>query len=1047
MGRSGPGAFEAVASDGAGGALVAWADMRNGVHADIYVQRLASPSPGHPAVPRWTSNGVPVCTAAGKQDTAVVVSDGAGGAILAWEDHRGGYGPKVYTQRVDAAGVPQWASNGVALCTASGEQQRPTILSDGAGGAIVAWTDARAYPETDIYAQHVSAAGERLWVDSGVAVCTAAGSQRGVVSAPGDSGSAILVWLDRRVWNVDGVSAARIASDGVARWTADGVQVHTDGTMAFPAVAADGAGGALIAWGDGRGPRIYAQRLDASGSALWTAGGVDAAPVVHLFGPFAPAIVSDGAGGAIVASDGFAQRVDASGSTLWGADGVQVVIGSVAAAAAVADGAGGAIVAWGQCVQRVDATGALLWPAPFVVLSPWPRSPQDAIVPDGAGGAILVWKDYRDQEGGVDVYAQHLDANGVAQWTDHGVPVYLSAGLRKHPVCVGDGAGNVIAVWEEKRGGTYAILACKTDGQNREVWPAVGLCDATVTQVMPLAVSDGAGGAVVAWTDWRDGVPNIYVQRVSAAGVPLWDGGGVLLRAGSAGPVPTAMVPDGSGGAFLAWQESAWPSPSGVKVGHVDDDGDVSWSVFGVPVWVSDRDQSQAALAPDGSGGVIVAWLEDREFAGRNVYAQRLDASGARLWDPAGEALRSAPADQSKVALVPDGAGGAIAAWAGYTTVPVIGVQRVGSDGEPLWTADGVILVSDGYGASNPVIVGDGAGGAVVAWLDGRLDAEYYTQTGIYAQRVGPSGTVRWVAGGVQLHASRSYWHDGPALLADGGGGAIAVWQEWRNVFEPVPAPDLHAQRVDSTGAVLWPADGAPVCAAAGVQTLPAMTTDGASGVFVLWQDSRDPTRDDVYTLRLLSDGTVATGWDSGGVTATLVSLLEVDARPGRVRLVWSLTGGGTGATIYRHRGGAGWARMGYSLSDGTGRLRFEDCDVTAGERVGYRLGLSEDGVETMAGETWVDVPVSVFSLEGARPNPASDGRLAVRFTLPSAEPAQLEVLDVAGRRVTFHDLVGLGAGAHEFTVDAVRVWRPGVYLVRLQQSGRSLVSRIVLMR
>ena len=60
----------------------------------------------------------------------------------------------IYAQRVNAAGSPQWTADGVALCTAANDQRDPTIVSDGAGGAIVTWDD-RRNGGYDIYAQHV----------------------------------------------------------------------------------------------------------------------------------------------------------------------------------------------------------------------------------------------------------------------------------------------------------------------------------------------------------------------------------------------------------------------------------------------------------------------------------------------------------------------------------------------------------------------------------------------------------------------------------------------------------------------------------------------------------------------------------------------------------------------------------------------------------------------------------------------------------------------------------------------------------------------------
>src|SRR5258707_986624 len=113
----------------------------------------------------WPSDpnvNVPVSTAAyiGKHHPTIV-SDGAGGAIVTWTDYRN---YDIYAQRVNATGAPQWGTDGVALCVAVNVQIRPTIASDGSGGAIVTWEDERrTYPAVDIYAQRVNGAGVSQW--------------------------------------------------------------------------------------------------------------------------------------------------------------------------------------------------------------------------------------------------------------------------------------------------------------------------------------------------------------------------------------------------------------------------------------------------------------------------------------------------------------------------------------------------------------------------------------------------------------------------------------------------------------------------------------------------------------------------------------------------------------------------------------------------------------------------------------------------------------------------------------------------------------------
>jgi hypothetical protein len=132
---------------------------------------------------------------------------------------------------------------------------------------------------------------------------------------------------------------------------------------------------------------------------------------------------------------------------------------------------------------------------------------------------------------------------------------------------------------------------------------------------------------------------------------------------------------------------------------------------------------------------------------------------------------------------------------------------------------------------------------------------------------------------------------------------------------------------------------------------------------------------------------------------------------------------------------------------DGTGRLRYEDRDVAPGARYAYRLGWTESGSERFSVETWVDVPVALsLALEGARPNPAV-GPLTVAFTLPRAEPATLELLDVSGREVLAREVGSLGPGHHVLRLGECGCTPPGMYWLRLAQAGHSLVKRAAVIR
>jgi hypothetical protein len=419
---------------------------------------------------QWATDGVPVCAAASHQLSPAAAPDGAGGAILVWADRRNGSAGDIFAQHLDRDGYPLWAADGVPVCTEPADQSFPSILADGSGGAIIGWIDARNFGTTgfDLYVQRLDGSGTRQWTADGVPLVTATGGQHYPRMASDGAGGAVVVWDDYRAGSMNGdVYAARVTSGGVVP-DSTGIAVSAGpGGEGTPSLVADGNGGAIIAWSDGRNGAddIYAARLSGAGVVLDPAG----IPLCLAAGSqYYPACVSDGAGGAVVAwmdvrsEAAYAQRVDAAGAARWTADGVPLgpPLGSsvFTMPRILPDGAGGAIVAWPRFdasnlnlyAQRVDADGTPVWePGPVPVCTASGQQNLGAMVPDHAGGVVIAWEDAR--VGSFDVYAQRLDSAGVAAWTPNGMVVCAAGFGQQEIVAVADEAGGAIIAWKDNR--------------------------------------------------------------------------------------------------------------------------------------------------------------------------------------------------------------------------------------------------------------------------------------------------------------------------------------------------------------------------------------------------------------------------------------------------------------------------------------------------------------------------------------------------------------------------------------------------------------------
>ena len=452
----------------------------------------------------WPALGRAIAIAPNNQDHPHTTSDGAGGAIITWQDDRGG-AVHIFAQHVRFSSELDvaWPANGRALLTdpaalanALGGQTRPVITSDGVGGAIVAWQDQRnESPGSDIFAQHVLSSGvvDPNWPANGRALCAAPGVQDNA------------------------------------------------------AIVGDGAGGAIVTWMDGR------------------------------------------AGGSVSGSgvDIFAQHVLGNG---------------------VVD-------------PDWPANGRALTTAPLTQAFP-------KIASDRSGGAIVTWSDFRSNVTGVDIYAEHVSRNGVVDpaWPANGRALTTAASTQIDAVIVSDGGHGAIVAWTDARNGENHIFAQRVlvTGAIAAGWPADGLAVSTapIEQTTPAVTSDGRDGAIVTWQDLRnDRNHNPFAQHVLGSGSvdPAWPVNGRALSLSDGESTSNSIVVDGSGGAFVAWEEDSF-----VKSNHVLASGllDPTFPVNGAFARIDLSFQERPDLVAGGVGNAIVAWANSLVGAEFDIFAQ-----------------------------------------------------------------------------------------------------------------------------------------------------------------------------------------------------------------------------------------------------------------------------------------------------------------------------------------------------------------------------------------------------------------------------------------
>jgi hypothetical protein len=209
-----------------------------------------------------------------------------------------------------------------------------------------------------------------------------------------------------------------------------------------------------------------------------------------------------------------------------------------------------------------------------------------------------------------------------------------------------------------------------------------------------------------------------------------------------------------------------------------------------------------------------------------------------------------------------------------------------------------------------------------------------------------------------------------------------------------------------------------------------ALTTD-TRGVTPCWADGRNGDPDAYGT------------WVAAPMR---IEVTRADAAADHIALAWSAPAApGTTATLWRQVSGGAWDSLAV-LSTGAGAtLAYVDDSVHAGIRYGYRLGVHDDSGARFVGDVTLEAPLPLPlapSIERVWPNP-SGGLATVRFALPDARPAVLAVLDLQGRTLMRRVVSGVGWHDEPLSLGA----RPGLYFVRLEQSGRAVHARVSIVR
>ena len=432
----------------------------------------------------------------GEQVTPKVAATSDGGCWVGWFDNAtGNYG--MFVQRLDAAGVQQFAPGGLVVSTHAQSSSLVDwdLIADSSDNCVLVFTDTRAGADLDVYAYKISPAGVELWGPDGVTLSANNDFEPAPRVCEATDGDLVFAWARIPTAVDGGIMLQRLSPAGVPRFVAGGLTVVSEvgKDPAFCAIAPSDAGSVVMCWvrditSFASLRHVRATKFSSTGAALWPVKAVydaGSVPIAHQ-----PGIADDGAGGALVwwhRSDlsglfnSFVQHLAATGAELFAHNGVAVA----------------------STPNRNHLNPTLSYPAP--------------------GGDILVfWNEENSLQSQWGLYGQRFSAAGVPQWGAGGLPLLpLDTDFKAPPRSVPWKDGALVFTYDEPTGqfGKDRALALRVDAAGSQPWgaPLVVSAVASTKSRLPVAI-DCAGVAKVIWEDDRNGTPDVYGQSVRPDG-------------------------------------------------------------------------------------------------------------------------------------------------------------------------------------------------------------------------------------------------------------------------------------------------------------------------------------------------------------------------------------------------------------------------------------------------------------------------------------------------------------------------------------------------
>ena len=952
----------------------------------------------------WQNNGIPIRQGVHIEWQRTVCPGESGSMIFVWSDTR--YGSRnVFAQKVDSSGVLLWGSQGSAVTNLPGRQEDPVAITDGDGGAFIAWVDYRFDDEGDIFIQHIDNQGNRMMDDNGEALARVDGRHLTINMCTDSLGGVFVAWQDKRNFLDDDIFGTHVSSNYEIIAPSSGVSIiQMNGNQGAKSLEYAGNNQATIIWSDtrsGSGNDIYCQKINMNMEKIFSDGGLEVSATSDL---------------------------ETTPRTTFMKNDTSFVI-------------------WQSGTESTDiyynllTSDGLVFSEHLQLCSFNSSKANPRIKRNQLGEVFIQWIDYRNDPTAGNHYYQRVSHGGNISWDQNGIQ--LDASGDDHHARFSPGGNRELFVYWER--GTFPNVDIMYQGIQSDgsllLDNAEFVSNVSGYQSMPNTLFDNNNGSFVVFADQSNGSIDLRVQRMNSD-LTSFELNGLIAMNGLDGDIEYPIANYTNDNVVLNWVDArdgkkvfgsiindngvitpvengqnltqfdsytfqlenepvsllahdylftaAFDAQSGAKLirmNKFDLSFQFQWPNEGFVVHQSTLDQRKVKLF-ETADGIGVVWSEIRDEVDFDLFYQRFNLEGQMQFDSSGvtlmdgvwvdnyvEGIYSTPDSNFILVWVND-------VWGSGS----LSFQKFNLNGEIAagWPSDGYTLSSIGDPEKLKGQVISDESGILVAW-----EETYNFNKNIKANIIHWDGTLEWT-NGLLLTSAENDQINIDLAIDESSQTSLVIWEDFQNGNDL----NIAGQFIDLSNNVLLN-ENVIICSNEEYQQSPVVKNVFDGHFLVLWEDERgflnsDPVLSgglDIYGQvihydhgNVYSDNGIALCQEYHDQKGPQISLLKEDQDASQS--LWF-----TYWIDMRSSGKADLANL-----------------------YGQALRLSEPMSTEIS-----NIQPNSFKVGDAFPNPFNNS-IGVQINIRELKPIDVIIVNVMGKVVYNEKIIPLSNGVHSFT-------------------------------